>query len=111
MLEKVDLDKKMSKKEMKEILETESEKLALLQRKCKAAGIPIMVVFEGVGASGKGTQINRFIQPLDPRGFEVYSIQRENEEEEMRPFLWRFGRKHRRMAEWQSLTEAGIVVY
>lgn len=43
MLEKVDLDKKMSKKEMKEILETESEKLALLQRKCKAAGIPIMV--------------------------------------------------------------------
>ena len=41
-------------KEMKEILETESEKLALLQRKCKAAGIPIMVVFEGVGASGKG---------------------------------------------------------
>ena len=93
MLEKVDLDKKMSKKEMKEILETESEKLALLQRKCKAAGIPIMVVFEGVGASGKGTQINRFIQPLDPRGFEVYSIQRENEEEKMRPFLWRFWTK------------------
>ena len=93
MLEKVDLEKKMSKKEMKEILETESEKLALLQRKCKAAGIPIMVVFEGVGASGKGTQINRFIQPLDPRGFEVYSIQRENEEEKMRPFLWRFWTK------------------
>lgn len=93
MLEKVDLDKKMSKKEMKEILETESEKLALLQRKCKAAGIPVIVVFEGVGASGKGTQINRFIQPLDPRGFDVYSIKRANEEEEMRPFLWRFWTK------------------
>ncbi len=93
MLEKVDLDRKMSKKEMKQILETESEKLALLQRKCKAAGIPIVIAFEGVGAAGKGTQINRLIQPLDPRGFTVYSINRENEEERMRPFLWRFWTK------------------
>ena len=52
-----------------------------------------MVVFEGWGASGKGTMISRLIQPLDPRGFKVFTIQAENEEEHMHPFLWRFWTK------------------
>jgi len=93
MLEKVDLSKKMGKEEAKEKLEKMGIELALLQRECKAAQIPIMIAFEGMGASGKGVQINKLIQALDPRGFDVYSVQRETEEEQMRPFLWRFWSK------------------
>lgn len=93
MLEKVDLNRKLSKKQVKQILDKEGNRLALLQRECKAAQIPIMIVFEGMGAAGKGTQINRLIQPMDPRGFTVYSIKKETEEEQMRPFLWRFWTK------------------
>ena len=37
--------------------------------------------------------ISRLIQPLDPRGFKVFTIQAENEEEHMHPFLWRFWTK------------------
>ena len=59
----------------------------------RAKGLPVMVVFEGWGASGKGTMISRLIQPLDPRGFKVFTIQAENEEEHMHPFLWRFWTK------------------
>ncbi|MGN0563350.1 MAG: polyphosphate kinase 2 family protein, partial [Candidatus Heritagella sp.] len=93
MLEKIDLSKKMDKKKEKQVYERESARLAVLQRACKAAGIPVMIVFEGLGASGKGTQINRLIQALDPRGFVVHAVNKESEEEAMHPFLWRFWTK------------------
>ena len=74
MLEKIDLTKSLSKTEYKEkMLEYES-KLGKLQRECKELGIPVMIAFEGYGASGKGVQIAQLIQALDPRGFEVYAM-------------------------------------
>lgn len=93
MLEKIDLSKKLSKKEAKGLIEKLGTKLAQLQRDAKNLGIPIMIIFEGWGAAGKGTLINRLIQPMDPRGFKVFTIQEETEEEYMRPFLWRFWTK------------------
>lgn len=93
MLEKIDLNKKVEKKDYKAAMDQASERLGLLQRECKAAGIPVIVVFEGMGAAGKGVQINRLIQALDPRGFDVYAFNRATEEEQMRPFLWRFWTK------------------
>lgn len=93
MLEKIDLSKKMEKKEFKEAIEAESLRLGKLQRECKELNIPVIIVFEGFGAAGKGTLINQLIQPLDPRGFNVYSINGESEEEKLRPFLWRFWTK------------------
>ena len=93
MLEKVDLTKKISKEEYKEKMPRLEAKLGSLQRECKALGIPIMIVFEGFGAAGKGLQIGRLIQSMDPRGFEVYPIKNETEEEQMHPFMWRFWTK------------------
>jgi len=100
MLEKIDLSKKMGKEEAKERLDQMGIELSHLQRECKAAKIPVMIAFEGLGASGKGVQINKLIQALDPRGFDVYSVQRETEEEKMRPFLWRF---------WSKTPETGRI--
>ncbi|MEG7531265.1 MAG: polyphosphate:AMP phosphotransferase [Hungatella sp.] len=90
MLEKIDLSKKADKETYKQVMSEEGERLGQLQRDCKDAGIPVMIVFEGMGASGKGVQINRLIQSLDPRGFSVYASDQSNDEERMRPFLWRF---------------------
>ena len=93
MLEKIDLSKKVDKETYKQVVEEEGERLGQLQRECKAAGIPVMIVFEGMGAAGKGIQINRLIQSLDPRGFYVYASNESSEEERMRPFLWRYWTK------------------
>ena len=93
MLEKVDLTKKLSKEEYKEKMPQLEAEIGRLQRECKALGIPIMIVFEGFGASGKGLQIGRLIQSMDPRGFEVHPIKNETEEERMHPFMWRFWTK------------------
>ena len=90
MLDKINLEKKISKKEFKAVREEMEPRLALAQRRCKALGIPVVILFEGWGASGKGTLIGRFIRALDPRGFKVFTIGDPNEDEAMRPFMWRF---------------------
>ena len=93
MLEKIDLSKKVDKKTYRRVMDEAEEKLGLLQRECKDAGIPVILLFEGMGAAGKGVQINRLIQALDPRGFDVYACDRPTEDEQMRPFLWRYWTK------------------
>ena len=100
MLEKINLSKKMSKKECKVLMEQLEPQLSLLQRKLKDYKVPVVILFEGFGSSGKGTMINELIQPMDPRGFKVYTIQKPSEEEKMRPYLWRF---------WTKLPENGRI--
>lgn len=90
MLKEIDLSKEISKEEYKKIMENLELKIAELQRKIKKLKIPVIIVFEGWDAAGKGTLINKFILPLDPRDFNVYTMHKPNEEEKMKPFLWRF---------------------
>ena len=81
MLEQIDLTKAMGKEAYKEKMEVLEPCLARLQRECKELGIPVLIVFEGFDASGKGVQINKLIHPLDPRGFKVFAIKEETKEE------------------------------
>lgn len=90
MIEKIDLSKHMGKKEYKKRMKVLNVTLSELQRECKEREIPIIIVFEGWGASSKGYMINRLIEPLDPRGFRVYTTERPTEDELERPFLYRF---------------------
>ncbi len=100
MLEKIDLTKKIAKPEYKTIITGLELKLAELQREAKDLKIPVIVVFEGWDAAGKGTMINRLILSIDPRGFTVYPTNPPNEEERLRPFLWRF---------WSNTPEKGRI--
>ena len=93
MLEQIDLSKEFDKEEYKAIVADLGLRLGELQREAHVANLPIMLVFEGWDAAGKGTAINRLIQTLDPRGFVVHPIHAPNEEERLRPFLWRFWTK------------------
>lgn len=93
MLEKIDLTKTMDKAQYKAKMPMLESRIGELQRQCKAQNVPVMIVFEGYDAAGKGIQIGELIQSLDPRGFHVFAIKEESEEEKMRPFLWRFWTK------------------
>ena len=90
MLEKIDLSKKIQKTEYRTLIDALEIKMGELQRMARERKVPIIVVFEGWDAAGKGTLINRLMLALDPRGFNVYPIKAPNEEERFRPFLWRF---------------------
>ncbi|HUT28026.1 MAG TPA: polyphosphate:AMP phosphotransferase [Methanomassiliicoccales archaeon] len=90
MFEHIDLDKRLDQKEYDRIAPDLKDRLGQLQRKARDAGMPIMVVFEGWDTVGMSETVNKFILPLDPRGFLVHSISVPNAEERSRPFIWRF---------------------
>ncbi|HOX45407.1 MAG TPA: phosphate--AMP phosphotransferase [Myxococcota bacterium] len=93
MLEAIDLRKRLGKREARAAMARLELRLADLQRRARDQHLPVLVVFEGWSAAGKGTLINKLILPLDPRGFEVHSIGEPNAGERRRPLLWRFWRR------------------
>ncbi len=90
MLKDIDLSRKLDKSEYKDVKDTLELELASLERRARKLGIPVLIVFEGWNAAGKGDLINKLILPMDPRGFTVHAMRAPTEEESLRPFLWRY---------------------
>ena len=90
MLETVDLNAKLDKAAYRTALDALDVRLAELQRAVRAARIPVLVVFEGWTAAGKGSTLSRLLQPLDARGYKVHYIAPPSPEEEMYPPMHRF---------------------
>jgi polyphosphate kinase 2 (PPK2 family) len=90
MLETVDLTLSLPKEAYKKQAKLLRERLRRLQYECKDAEIPIVIVFEGWDASGKGWIISRLLERIDPRGFKVHPSRPPTTEEEAKPFLWRY---------------------
>lgn len=62
--------------------------------------IPVLILFEGWDAAGKGGAIKRLVQHLDPRGYEVIPVGAPNDTEKSHHYLWRF---------WQTVPAAGRI--
>ena len=73
MLEKVNLKASITKEEYKKEASTLKEELSSLQQLVKQNKLPVIIVFEGWGSAGKGSQIANLILNFDPRGSKVYS--------------------------------------
>ena len=54
---------------------------------------PVIIVFEGWDAAGKGGAIKRITEKLDPRGYVVYPISSPHGEDRTRHYLYRFWRR------------------
>ncbi|MDD3042549.1 MAG: polyphosphate:AMP phosphotransferase [Methanosarcinaceae archaeon] len=93
MLENVDLTRNLGDDEYKKNMKILEPELGELQRKAWELKIPIILVFEGWHASGIAESINRFILPLDPRGYYYHTINAPSPSELLKPFLWRFWTK------------------
>ena len=97
-LDQVDLTQSLDK-------EAYREQLAHYQRALQALGYPaylerrpVVLVFEGWDAAGKGGAIRRVTAPLDPRAYVVHPIGPPEGEDARRHYLHRF---------WRRLPEAG----
>ena len=77
----------------KALIKDGQKKLAVLQQRMKAKKLPVVILFEGWGASGKGAIISKLIAELDPRGFKVYSTGAPTQDERRYPLLRRFWTK------------------
>lgn len=86
---RADYDKELPK------LQTEVRRL---QHLCYIQRRPVVLVYEGWDAAGKGGNIRRLIREMDPRGYDVVPIAAPQGEEKVHHHLWRF---------WRALPKAG----
>ncbi|MCR4588143.1 MAG: polyphosphate:AMP phosphotransferase [Lachnospiraceae bacterium] len=76
---------------LKAKIKEERAHLSASQMKIKEAALPVMVLFEGWNAAGKGAVIGKVIRNIDPRFFKVATMDREPSPDEKRyPFLYRY---------------------
>lgn len=103
MLEKIDLEERLTKKDYHARMSSLENRIGDLHRRIHELGIPAIIVFEGWDAAGRGTLINDLILRLDPRGFKVFANGICREESSARPFLWPY---------WMTTPAAGrLMIY
>lgn len=102
-LDEIDLDKAVTQEEYRAELDQLQEKLGQLHNKLYRKKVPVIIAYEGWDAAGKGGNIKRITEALDPRGFEVHPIASPEPHEKARHYLWRF---------WNRLPKTGhIAIY
>ena len=100
MLNTVDLSLSLTKDEYQRDQVKYQVALHLLGYQVYVQQRPVIILFEGWDAAGKGGAIKRVTEKLDPRGYVVYSIAAPEGEDASRHYLYRF---------WRRLPEAGQI--
>lgn len=91
MLTQLDPGLKLEKSLYREFIKPLRQKLVEVQRRVNASTRPVLILFDGFEACGKGDSISQLATPMDPRGFKVHLLPPTlTEDEAMRPPLWRF---------------------
>ncbi len=90
------LEREEYKKELKHL----QKKLFRLENLMYQARIPLIIMYEGWDAAGKGGNIKRVAQALDARAYTIYPSPAPTKPELAHPHLWRY---------WTRLPKAGHV--
>ena len=98
MLEKVDLKLRLSRKDYDDELDRLQNELHLLAYHVYLQKVPVVTVFEGWDAAGKGGAIKRLTAKMDPRGYVVWPVAAPQGDDKVRHYLYRF---------WRRLPEQG----
>jgi len=93
MLKELDLGMRMPKEEYGALMEELKPRLAQLQQEIIREKIPVVILFEGLSAAGKGEITNSLIVGFDARGFTVYNTRPPEPSERRLPWLARFAEK------------------
>lgn len=100
MLETLNLATSLDRKEYARQLARRQIQLRELGYQVYLQKRPVVLVFEGWDAAGKGGAIKRITERLDPRGYIVYPISAPQGEDKTRHYLYRF---------WRRLPERGQI--
>ena len=96
----VALDKTLTEEEYDTLLNQYQKRLREMHNELYRKKIPVIIAYEGWDAAGKGGNIKRITEALDPRGYEVHPIASPEPHEKARHYLWRF---------WNRLPKTGHV--
>jgi polyphosphate kinase 2 (PPK2 family) len=100
MLAAIDLSLDLSEEEYKKSIIQNQVALSRLAFQVYQQQRPVVMVFEGWDAAGKGGAIRRLTEGIDPRGFVVYPIAAPKGDDATHHYLWRF---------WRRLPESGQI--
>ncbi|MEJ2597689.1 MAG: hypothetical protein P8Z00_05110 [Anaerolineales bacterium] len=100
MLQSIDLNKTLDSETYSKQLVKYQVALFSLAYQVYLQKRPVMIVFEGWDAGGKGGAIRRITEKIDPRGYVVYPIAAPKGDDATHHYLWRF---------WRRLPEAGQI--
>lgn len=89
----IDLTLSMNKTEYNQKLDKLQKRLEYLHSVIYNRKIPVIIIYEGWDAAGKGGNIKRVSEALDPRGYVVNPIAAPDREELAHHYLWRFWRR------------------
>lgn len=93
VLSDVDLTLSLDKAEYNKRLDKLQKRLGYLHSVIYREKIPVIVIYEGWDAAGKGGNIKRLSEALDPRGYVVNPIAAPDKEESSHHYLWRFWKR------------------
>src|SRR3974390_2517721 len=100
MLETIDLTRQLDREAYVREVSRRQIQLRELGYQVYLQKRPVVIVFEGWDAAGKGGAIKRVTEKLDPRGYVVYPISAPHGEDKTRHYLFRF---------WRRLPEKGQI--
>lgn len=93
MLETIDLSQSLTREQYQQNLVRYQLQLRELTYQLYVQKRTLIVVFEGWDAAGKGGNIKRVTERLDPRGYEVFPIAAPKGDDATHHYLWRFWRR------------------
>ncbi|MBR2836166.1 MAG: hypothetical protein IKE43_10745 [Coriobacteriales bacterium] len=86
--------------EYNELLKKEQARFRKLQEEMYQKRVPLMLMYEGWDAAGKGGNIKRVAQAIDARAYQIFPSPAPTKPELAHPHLWRY---------WTRLPKAGHV--
>lgn len=92
MFEAAELGRKIPKREFAARLPELRSRLLQAHFALRGAKSPVYVVISGVDGAGKGEIVHRLNEWLDPRGVDTHAFWQSSDEEDERPYYWRFWR-------------------
>lgn len=93
MLETIDLSQSLTREDYQKGLISHQLELRALAYQLYTHKRSLVIVYEGWDAAGKGGNIKRVTEKLDPRGYVVYSIAAPSGEDRTHQYMWRFWRR------------------
>ncbi|MFL8952126.1 hypothetical protein [Helcococcus kunzii] len=90
IIESIDTKQKISEKEYDNLKGDLQDKVGELAYELYKREIPTIILFEGIDAAGKGGTIERLVNEIDPRVYNINPISAPSDAELDHHYLWRF---------------------
>ncbi len=100
MFETLEVGKKISASDFSSLQQQLRDRLLEAQLDLAGRDYPVIIVVAGQDGAGKGSLVQQLNEWMDPRWIETNTFWEHSDEEESRPYFWRF---------WRSLPARGKI--